>query len=124
MYVIQNAGPVTYPGSLSWSLDVASPLITAPQVRDNSYGPFPIPDMKERLIDWLNTALMINLFFVLVSFVWFVAALAGRATQVNLGFDLWYSLWDPLFMPSIGILMAGAIISGIVSWVSRRFFAG
>ncbi|MEL6936472.1 MAG: hypothetical protein AAFO59_07380, partial [Cyanobacteria bacterium J06607_17] len=120
----QNAGPVTYPVSLSWSLDVASPLITAPQVRDNSYGPFPIPDMKERLIAWLNTALMINLFFVLASFVWFVAALAGRATQVNLGFDLWYSLWDPLFMPSIGILMAGAIISGIVSWVSRRFFAG
>ncbi|MEM6253900.1 MAG: hypothetical protein AAF821_13355 [Cyanobacteria bacterium P01_D01_bin.156] len=79
--------------------------------------------MKERLMNWLNTALTINLFFVLFSFGWFVIAVAGRATQINLGFDLWYSLWDPLFMPSIGILMAGAIISGIASWVSRRFFA-
>ena len=105
-------------GCCCWPIDYGTPG------RDNSHGPFPIPDMKERLIDWLNTALMINLFFVLASFVWFVAALVGRATQVNLGFDLWYSLWDPLFMPSIGILMAGAIISGIVSWVSRRFFAG
>lgn len=79
--------------------------------------------MKDRLINWLNTALTINFFFVLLSFVWFVIALVGQAAQVNLGFDLWYSLWDPLFMPSIGILMAGAIASGIISWVSRRFFA-
>ncbi|MEM9803895.1 MAG: hypothetical protein AAF959_01335 [Cyanobacteria bacterium P01_D01_bin.56] len=79
--------------------------------------------MKERLMNWLNTALTINLFFVLFSFGWFVLAVVGRATQVNLGFDLWYSLWDPLFMPSISILMAGAIVSGLVSWVSRRFFA-
>ncbi len=74
-------------------------------------------------MNWLNTALTINLFFVLFSFGWFVVAVAGRAAQVNLGFDLWYSLWDPLFMPSISILMAGAIVSGVVSWVSRRFFA-
>ncbi|MBT9312709.1 hypothetical protein [Leptothoe kymatousa] len=79
--------------------------------------------MKERLMNWLNTALTINLFFVLFSFGWFVVAVAGRAAQVNLGFDLWYSLWDPLFMPSISILMGGAIFSGIASWVSRRFFA-
>lgn len=79
--------------------------------------------MKDRLVSWLNTALTINLFFVLISFVWFVVAVVGQATQVDLGFDLWYSLWDPLFMPAISILMAGAIGSGIISWVSRRFFA-
>lgn len=79
--------------------------------------------MKDRLINWLNTALTINLFFVLFSFVWFASALLGQAAHINLGFDLWYSLWEPLFMPAIGILMAGAIISGIVSWVSNRFFA-
>ncbi|MEM9907836.1 MAG: hypothetical protein AAF921_22730 [Cyanobacteria bacterium P01_D01_bin.44] len=78
--------------------------------------------MKDRLISWLNTALMINLFFVLFSFGWFAIALVGKTTQINLGFDLWYSLWDPLFMPAIGILMAGAIISGTMGWVSRKFF--
>ncbi|ESA34176.1 hypothetical protein N836_18180 [Leptolyngbya sp. Heron Island J] len=79
--------------------------------------------MKDRLINWLNTALTLNLFFVLFSFVWFASALVGRAANINLGFDLWYSLWEPLFMPAIGILMAGAIISGIIGWVSNRFFA-
>ncbi len=79
--------------------------------------------MKDRLIGWLNTALTINLFFVLFSFFWFASALVGQAAHINLGFDLWYSLWEPLFMPAIGILMAGAIISGIIGWVSNRFFA-
>ena len=77
--------------------------------------------MKERLTSGLNTLLMINLFFVLFSFVWFAIALVGRATNVNLGFDLWYSLWDPVIMPAIGILMAGALVSGISSWVSQKF---
>jgi hypothetical protein len=76
--------------------------------------------MKDRLINGLNTLLMINLFFVLISFFWFAIALIGRSTHVNLGFDLWYRLWEPLFMPAIGILMAGALLSGAVSWVARK----
>lgn len=80
--------------------------------------------MKSRLIDGLNTALMFNLFFVLFCFVWFAIALIGRSTNVNLGFDLWYSLWDPVIMPAIGILMAGALLSGLSSWVSKKFVQG
>ncbi|NJL85952.1 MAG: hypothetical protein HC886_08190 [Leptolyngbyaceae cyanobacterium SM1_1_3] len=79
--------------------------------------------MKDRLLNALNWILVANLFFVLFSFFWFAAALIGRSFDVNLGFDLWYSLWEPLFMPAIGILMAGAILSGILSWVSRYLTA-
>lgn len=79
--------------------------------------------LKERVGNLLNTTLMFNLFFVLLSFGWFVIALFGRTINVNLGFDLWYSLWDLLFMPAIGILMAGALISGISSWVSEKFLS-
>jgi hypothetical protein len=76
--------------------------------------------MKEKLISWLNTALMWNLFFVLLSFAWMAIALLGRSFKLPLGFDLWYRLWEPVFMPSIGILMAGAILSGIIGWISKR----
>jgi predicted membrane-bound spermidine synthase len=34
--------------------------------------------------------------------------------------DLWYSLWQPVFNPALGILMGGAILSGIVNQVSKR----
>lgn len=77
--------------------------------------------MKERFANGLNTVLMFDLFFVLFSFVWFAIALLGRAANVNLGFDIWYSLWDPVIMPAIGILMAGALVSGLFSWVSQKF---
>ena len=80
--------------------------------------------MRDRLMSGLNTLLMFNLFFVLFCFVWFALALIGRSANVNLGFDLWYSLWDPVIMPAIGILMAGALVSGISSWVSRKFLSG
>ncbi len=79
--------------------------------------------MKDTLINWLNWLLVANIFFVLASFAWFAIALVGRATDIPLGFDIWYSLWEPIFMPSIGILMAGALISGAISWLSKRFSA-
>lgn len=76
--------------------------------------------MKDRLIDWLNLFLMADVFLVLFSFAWLAVAVAGRAANVSLGLDLWYKLWEPVFTPAIGILMAGAILSGIISWVSKR----
>ncbi|MFE4105372.1 hypothetical protein [Almyronema epifaneia] len=79
--------------------------------------------MKDKLINILNWLLVINLFFVLFSFFWFATALVGRSFDFNLGFDLWYALWDPLFMPAIGILMAGSLLSGLISWVNRRLAA-
>lgn len=76
--------------------------------------------MGERLLNWLNTALMIDVALVLASFAWLAIAIAGHAAHVSLGLDLWYRLWQPLFQPAIGILMAGAILSGLINWVSKR----
>lgn len=76
--------------------------------------------MKEKFLEWLNLALMANLFFVLFAFAWFAIALLGKSLNLPLGFDLWYSLWEPVFTPAIGILMAGAILSGVTSWVSKK----
>ena len=76
--------------------------------------------MKEKILNALNTFLMWNTFFVLLSFLWFVVALAGRSLNIPLGFNQWIKLWDPLFTPAIGLLMAGALVSGISSWVTKR----
>ncbi|MBD2088947.1 hypothetical protein H6F67_03655 [Microcoleus sp. FACHB-1515] len=76
--------------------------------------------MKETLVNWLNSALMLNLFFVLFSFAWLAIALVGKSLHLPFGFDLWYSLWQPVFMPALGILMAGALLSGAIGWISQR----
>ena len=76
--------------------------------------------MKDKIFSGLNTFLMWNTFFVLLSFVWFMAALVGRSLNVPLGFNLWIQLWDPVFTPAIGLLMGGALISGIYGWLAKR----
>jgi hypothetical protein len=75
-------------------------------------------DLVSRTISWI---LVVDLGVVLASFTWFLAAVVGRSMNLNLGLDLWYSLWNPLILPAISILMAGAIASGIVGWIGRRF---
>lgn len=76
--------------------------------------------MNDRLISWLNQLLMVDVFLVLLSFFWFAIAVVGRSLGVPLGLDLWHRLWEPVFTPAIGILMAGAVLSGLISWVSKR----
>ncbi|MEH2052613.1 hypothetical protein [Nostoc sp.] len=79
--------------------------------------------MKDKLLNWLNMALVANVFLVLFAFGWLAIAVIGDAVGVNLGLDLWHQLWQPLFNPAIGILMGGAILSGITSWVSKKFLS-
>ena len=76
--------------------------------------------MKDRLIRWLNQFLMLDVFLVLLSFFWLAIAVIGRSLGVSLGLDLWYRLWEPLFTPAIGLLMAGALMSGVISQISKR----
>jgi hypothetical protein len=79
--------------------------------------------MKEKFLNWLNIILVADVFLVLLGFGWFAIAVIGDASGINLGLDVWHKLWQPLFNPAIGILMAGAILSGIISWVSKKFSA-
>lgn len=76
--------------------------------------------MKDKFLSWLNVALVANFFLVLFAFFWLMVAVAGRAAHIPLGLDIWYKLWQPLFTPAIGILMAGTIISGLGSWIAKR----
>lgn len=77
--------------------------------------------MKENFLNWLNRLLVMNVFVVLLSFAWLAIAVVGKSLDIPLGLDLWYSLWEPVFTPAIGILMLGAIASGVISQISKRF---
>lgn len=77
--------------------------------------------MKDKLLNWLNLALVADFFLVLFGFFWFAIAVFGHVVHLPLGLDLWHRLWQPVFTPALGILMAGTIISGIASWITKRF---
>ena len=77
--------------------------------------------MKDKLINSLNLFLVADVFFVLLAFAWFAIAILGRSLGLPLGLDIWYGLWEPVFNPAIGILMLGALLSGLITWMSKRF---
>lgn len=76
--------------------------------------------MKDKLLRWLNWALVADFFLVLFGFFWLAIAVVGRAAGVPLGLDLWHQLWQPVFTPAIGILMTATIVSGLGSWIVKR----
>jgi len=79
--------------------------------------------MAARISQFISWVLVVDLGLVLASFGWFLLAVLGQSMQVDLGLELWYSLWDPLFLPAISVLMAGSIASGVVGWVGRQWAA-
>jgi hypothetical protein len=70
--------------------------------------------MKEIVLTWLNRFLVFDVFVVLIGFLWLIVALIARNLGVSAIFDIWYSLWIPLFNPAIGILFLGAILSWLI----------
>lgn len=73
----------------------------------------------QTVLNWLNTLLVVNFFFVLASLLWLALAVIGRGTGLSLGLDLWYRLWEPLFTPAIGLLIAGALLTGVIGQINK-----
>jgi hypothetical protein len=75
--------------------------------------------MVAKISSLINNLLTFNVFFVLLSFLWFLVAVIGQYTKIPLGMQVWQSLWEPLFLPAISVLMGGAIVSGTISYVLK-----
>ena len=78
------------------------------------------PGPLQRLKEALDTLLVIDVFVVIAGAVWFGVAVALQSQQVEAPLQLFQQLWEPLFTPAIGLLMAAALLSGAVGWWQRR----
>jgi uncharacterized membrane protein YbhN (UPF0104 family) len=63
---------------------------------------------------------VLDVFLVLAGAVWFALAVALHSQGVEPPLRLFQRLWEPLFTPAIGLLMAAAVLSGILGWWQRR----
>lgn len=63
---------------------------------------------------------MADVFLVLAGAVWFLIAVVLHSQGVEAPLQLFQRLWEPLFTPAIGLLMAAAVISGALGWWQRR----
>ena len=69
---------------------------------------------------WLDRMLVVDVFLVLAGAGWFGIAIVASSQGIEAPLHLFQQLWDPLFTPAIGLLIASALVSGIASWWQRR----
>ena len=70
-----------------------------------------------QLIDRLLVA---DVFLVLAGALWFGLAVVLHSQGIEAPLQAFQSLWEPLFTPAIGLLMAAALLSGALGWWQRR----
>jgi Mn2+/Fe2+ NRAMP family transporter len=73
-----------------------------------------------RLRRILDGVLVADVFLVLAGALFFGVAVVLHGQQVEAPLELFQRLWQPLFTPAIGLLMAAALLSGGLGWWQRR----
>jgi len=74
----------------------------------------------ELLKRWLDRLLVADVFVVIAGALWFLTAVVCEARSIHQPLAVFQQLWEPLFTPAIGLLMAAAVISGVLGWWQRR----
>ena len=74
----------------------------------------------EPLKRWLDRLLVTDVFVVIAGAFWFLAAVLCEARGIHQPLAVFQRLWEPLFTPAIGLLMAAAVISGVLGWWQRQ----
>ena len=78
------------------------------------------PSWGQRIKGWIDTLLVVDVFVVIAGAIWFGVAVTLHSQKIEAPLALFQQLWEPLFTPAIGLLMAAAILSGILGWWQRR----
>lgn len=74
----------------------------------------------QRVKGAMDALLVADVFLVIAGAVWFGVAVVCHSQQIEAPLTLFQQLWEPLFTPAIGLLMAAALISGALGWWQRR----
>lgn len=74
----------------------------------------------EPLQGGLDRLLVVDVFVVLGGALWFGLGVALHLQGRDTVLGAFQHLWLPLFQPAIGVLMLGALVSGILGWWRRR----
>ena len=71
----------------------------------------------------IDNLLLINLFTVIFFAIFFVFAIIMQLNGIFIFIDFIQSVWNPLVVPLITILILGALVNGINSWWRRKWLS-
>ena len=78
------------------------------------------PSPLTRAKNAVDTLLVVDVFVVIAGALWFGVAVVCHSQKIEAPLSLFQRLWEPLFTPAIGLLMAAALFSGALGWWQRR----
>ena len=74
----------------------------------------------QRLKGAIDTLLVIDVFVVIAGACWFAVAVGLNSQHLEAPLKFFQALWEPLFTPAIGLLMAAALLSGAMAWWQKQ----
>ena len=71
----------------------------------------------------IDNILLINLFIVIFFAIFFIFAVIMQLNGIFIFINLIQTVWNPLIVPLITILIMGALVNGINSWWRRKLLS-
>ena len=78
---------------------------------------------QNKLKQIIDNLLLINLFIVIFFSIFFVFAIIMQLNGIFIFINFIQILWNPLVVPLITILIGGALVNGINSWLRRKLLS-
>ena len=78
---------------------------------------------QNKLKQIIDNFLLINLFIVIFFAIFFLFAIIMQFNGIFVFIDFIQIVWNPLIVPLITILIVGALVNGINSWLMRRWLS-
>ena len=71
----------------------------------------------------IDNLLLINLFAVIFFAIFFIFAIIMQLNGIFIFINFIQKVWNPLIVPLITILIIGALVNGINSWLRRKLLS-
>ena len=78
---------------------------------------------QNKLKQIIDNLLLINLFIVILFAIFFIFAIIMQLNGIFVFINFIKIVWNPLIVPLITILIIGALVNGINSWLRRRLLS-
>ena len=78
---------------------------------------------KNKLKQIIDNLLLINLFTVIFFAIFFIFAIIMQLNGIFIFINFIQIVWNPFIVPLITILIIGALVNGINSWLTRKLLS-
>ncbi len=78
---------------------------------------------QNKLKQIIDNLLLINLFTVIFFAIFFIFAIIMQLNGIFIFINFIQTVWNPLIVPLITILIIGALVNGINSWWRRKLLS-